>query len=262
MKSDIAFKIMTKIFNDKPELFDCRILSQADPSQISKTLKDYGLGRQNTVAANWVENAQKMIDRYDGDPLNIFNGDLSYDDCVNRIKNDGENGFRGFREKMTSMILYFLIDEGIISGLSFPPPVDFHVQRVVLATEMITVEPSDFHRCDTFENAVRGLLSGYLENRDVTPLELTDSIWLLSSNLCNQSPGNYSPKDNITRPFMKEIDPNNLRQGELYRKSCGKCALNKFCEYYIPSGPYYTKAVISLKEKTVKDFVEQLSFFE
>jgi endonuclease III len=267
IKSDVAFKRMTEIFDERPELFDCQTLAQTDPSIIAEVLRNHGLGRQNKVATNWVENAQKLVDRYDGDPRNIFTGNPSYDDCVSRIKNEnGGNGFRGFREKMASMILYFFMDEGIISGHNFPPPVDFHVQRVVLATKMITVEPRDFRKCDAFESAVRKFLHEYLGERDVSPLELTDAIWLLSANLCKQSPGNYSyigEENGRVRHNAERIDPDNLRHAELYRRSCGRCALRESCKYYVPFGPYYTNGLFLLREKAVKDedFAKQFDLF-
>jgi endonuclease III len=264
VKSDVAFKRMTDIFNESPELFDCQTLAGTDPAMISKILKNHGLGRQNMVANNWVENAQKLVDKYDGDPRNIFDGIVSYDDCVDRIKCDKDKGFHGFREKMTSMILYFFMDEGLVTGIDFPPPVDFHVQRIALATEMISIEPQCFHKCSAIEDTLRELFKGYLDDRHTDPLDLTNAIWTLSSSFCNQSAGNSSSvvrSNNETICTSEEIDPNNLRQSEMWRKSCGRCAIEKYCNYYVPATPYYKKGVISLRQKTVKDFAEQLSFF-
>ena len=264
--SDTAFKAMTNIFEENPELFDCYTLAQTEPAKIFNILKKHGLGRQNLVATNWINNAQKLIELYDGDPRNIFDGVDSYKGCVDRIKNSDGNGFAGFREKMTSMILYFFMDEVLIPGVSFPIPVDFHAQRVALATEMVTVEPLNFYKNDNFENALRGLFQDYLSVRqDVNPLDLTNSVWLLSSNFCNKSTGNNSSAtrdENGTNFTFPKIESNKRAHSEAWRKSCGRCAVKNICRYYVPSRPYYVKGLITPMEKTITDFVTQLSFLD
>jgi hypothetical protein len=250
VKTDMAFKRMTDIFNKNPDLFDCKSLAEADPVEVSDRLSVYRLGRQHAVADCWVKNAQILIDKYDGDPRNIFNDINTYEDCVERIKNTGNSGFNGFREKMTSMILYFYMNENLISETSFPMPVDFHALRVVLATEMITVEPRDFYiYSHVVEDSLRELFQGYLKNRDVCPLELTNSIWLLSSNLCSKSLGNRPAASKEGSDF-RELDVDNLRLSESWRRSCGKCLVERCCRLYIPSGPYYDKGAIRVIEKT------------
>lgn len=266
IKSDLAFQKITEIFDKYPQLFDCQELALTNPETISKLLKDHGLGRQEKVANNWVNNAQRLVERYDGDPRNIFEQTNSYGDCVDLIKNENGNGFLGFREKMTSMILYFLTDEKLIPDSVFPVPVDFHAMRVALATEMIMVEPKNFYRHNgKLEDAIRKLFIDYLEARDITPLNLTNAVWLLSSNLCNQTTGNFTNKTVDERGVTfshQEMDRSNLNHSENWYSTCGRCALNSFCRYYIPSGPYYAKGAIIPREKTTKSFIKQISLFD
>jgi len=249
VKTRQAFKRMTDIFNDNPEFFDCQLLSQFEPYDVSDKLADYRLGRQHSVADHWVKNAKSLLEKYDGDPRNIFEGANSYEDCVERIKKNGENGFDGFREKMTSMILYYYMNEGLIPGMSFPVPVDFHVLRVALATEMITVEPRNFYTYNhVVEDSLRLLFQGYLRQRDICPLDLTNSIWLLSSNLCSKSLGNY-PQASKGGSDFRGFDAEKLRQSKSWQQSCGKCVVEKCCRYYISSGPYYINGAICPIEK-------------
>lgn len=266
IKSDLAFQKITEIFDKHPELFDSQILALTNSETITQILKDHGLGRQEKVANNWVKNAQKLVGHYDGDPRNIFENVKSYEDCVELIKNENGNGFLGFREKMTSMILYFLTDEKLIPDSVFPVPVDFHAIRVALATEMIMVEPKNFYRHNgQLEDAIRKLFMDYHVARDISSLDLTNAVWLLSSNLCNQTVGNFTNKtiDEQGVSFShKEIERNNLNHSENWDRTCGRCALNSFCRFYIPSGPYYAKGAIMPIEKTTKDFVRQISLFD
>jgi len=249
VKSDHAFKKMTDIFNENPDFFDCKFLAQSNPADIATILKTYGLGRHHTVADFWVKNAQILLDKYDGDPRNIFDGINTYEECVDRIKNTGKTGFNGFREKMTSMVLYYYINEDLIAQTRFPTPVDFHALRVALATGMISVEPRDFYTWShVVEDSLRDLFKGYLEKRDVCPLELTNSIWLLSSGLCGKSLGTR-PSDSIKGEAFRKLDADSLRQSESWLRSCGKCAVEDSCHFYISSAPYYEKGAIRLIEK-------------
>lgn len=251
IKSDVAFKRMTNIFNENPELFDSKILAQTDPSFVSNVLKQNGLGRQNQVANNLIENAKRLVSEYDGDPRNIFKGVKTYEECVQRIKNNKGRGFHGFREKMTSMITYYFIEENLISEINFPVPVDFHVLRVAFATQMISSDEDVFYKSDKISDNLRELISDYMNDRSVDPLVLTNSIWSLSSNLCNKRSGNLSA-----------LDKDSLYYSEVWNRSCGRCAVKSYCKYDIPAKPYYNNGRIELLDKGEKSLIRQLSFFD
>lgn len=257
VKTDLAFKKLTEIFNENPSLFDCHFLAQSEPNDIADKLKNYGLGRHHSAAGHWVKNAKILVDQYGGDPRNIFNGVTSYEDCVERIKhtkkhkNIEESGFNGFQKKMTSMILYFYMNEGLIPDVNFPMPVDFHALRVVLATKMVTVEPRDFYTYNhVVEDSLRELFKNYLKDRDVDPIDLTNCIWLLSSNLCNKCVGNHS-SDSPKGINFREMSNEELRQSIPWLRSCGRCLVEKYCRLYIPSEPYYDKGAIRPMEKKI-----------
>lgn len=248
VKTEQAFKKMTEIFNENPEFFDCQLLSQLEPSYVSSKLEKYRLGRQHAVADHWVKNAKILLDKHGGDPRNIFYDVNNYEDCVKRIKKNGEVGFNGFREKMTSMILYFYMNEGLIDNMNFPVPVDFHALRVTLATEIITVEPKSFYHGQDVDDSLRVLFNNYLEERDACPLDLTNAIWLLSSNLCSKSLGNY-PSDSNRGIEFRSYDKEKRDVSKNWIESCGKCVVKNLCRYYISSGPYYDKGAICPIEK-------------
>lgn len=63
-----------------------------------------------------------MMERYDGDPRNIFKDVQDYDEALDLIRNDGKGGgFKGFQHKMTSMIIYYLQDDKLIDELPGVP---------------------------------------------------------------------------------------------------------------------------------------------
>lgn len=248
VKTDHAFKQMTKIFAENTDLFDCHFLAQSDPNDISEILKPYGLGRHHSAADHWVKNAKILLDNYDGDPRNVFNGVKSYEDCIERIinkqKTAEKTGFYGFQKKMTSMILYFYMNEDLVPDIRFPMPVDFHALRIALATEMITVKPNDFYTYNhVVEDSLRELFQNYLNDKNVNPIDLTNCIWLLSSNLCNQCIGNHSP-DSLRGINYRNMNIEELRQSKSWLRSCGRCLVEKYCRLYISSDPYYDKGAI------------------
>lgn len=261
IKSETAFKKLTKVFNQNPELFDTQYLASADTNSVVSALESPDLPRRLEVAKSWTINAQRLQERYNGNPLNIFKEASSYEECVTLLKNDKKGGgFYGFQEKMTSMLLYYYIDENLISDINFPLPVDFHALRVALATEIITVNPPSFYRYDnTVEDTIRSLIQNYQEDRGTNPRDLTNAIWLLSSNLCNQSPGNTASYQNNELSFP-EVNPNTSKYSESWQKTCGRCALNAYCQHFIPSTPYYKKGAIIMRPK-IHPTQEQQSLF-
>ncbi len=249
VKADQAFKKMAELFDENQDYFDCQFLSQSNPRDVSDELAKYRLGRQYSVADHWIKNAIILKNRYDGDPRKIFDGVDTYEGCVERIKHKGEDGFYGFQEKMTSMILYYYMNEGLVPDVKFPVPVDFHALRVVLATEMATVEPCNFYTYShVVQDSLRELFQGYLEAREVCPLDLTNSVWLLSSNLCSKSFGNR-PIESKEGNAFRNLSPEELRQSKSWQRSCGKCAIEQYCRYYISSEPYYSKGAIYMIDK-------------
>lgn len=262
-QSDFAFKSLTNIYESHPNLFNCDELAQAPTDEIIDILKKHGLGQQARVANAWTENARRLSANYDGDPRNIFQGVSSYQDCLDRICNDKKGGgFLGFQGKMTSMILYFYADESLIDSVNFPPPIDFHVLRVAFATEILKTDQREFHKNPETESILRQELLKYVNETGVNPIELTNAMWQLSSNFCNQNPGNKTYKDGGGKRTVENNQEFATKsQSEAFFRSCGKCAINTYCKYCIPSGPYYTRGIIQLKDKPKTQYTKQTSLF-
>jgi hypothetical protein len=281
--SESAFYGLTDLYDQHPELFDCRSLLQQNPSELAELLRNtVGHGRQNSIAETWRNNAFKLHFLHQGDPRDVLMGAKSYDDCLARLANDHRGGgFEGFQPKMVSMLLYFLQDEDMLpsgddpDAIRFPIPVDFHAMRVAFATELIKTGDLDdgidgFHRQgdgnSLFEQQIRELLYGYSEQRQIDPVDLTNAIWLLSSNLCNQTPGNRSRvfDSEAGREFAFLVPYHeSMQHSRDWFNSCGRCAVKNYCRFYVPSAPYYRNGGIVLRPKheSDEDFVEQQSLF-
>lgn len=100
IKSNDAVKRMSRLYDANPDVFDCEIAADLDPKHLAQLLTQFGLGFQGTVSNQWIENSRRMLERYDGDPRNIFSEDSTYELCQEFIQNDGKGGgFLGFKEK-------------------------------------------------------------------------------------------------------------------------------------------------------------------
>ncbi len=251
IKSNDAVRRMSRVYNAHPELFDCEFAQGVDPDELAGVLTEHGLGFQKTVSRQWVENSRRMVERAQGDPRKLFENVDDYEQSLKVVKNDGKgNGFLGFQEKMTSMIVYYLMDEELIEPFQFPIPVDLHVMRVSIANEMITFGDApygtDVFKKETLET-LRELYYDYAQNRGVSALRLCDAVWMLSQSLCGQHPGNttleplgrHNRNGRSTVLIPGEVLTQDKAQRAAYERSCGRCAIEKTCQYNIPGTPYY-----------------------
>lgn len=257
-KSTFAVQQMAELYQDRPDLFDCQEIITTPQEVIEDALKAHKLGFQKTVAKQWKENAWRMLENYNGDPRTIF-ADLSeyenpYNELVSRVKNDTKGGgFIGFREKMTSMIAYYLMDEGLVEVFNFPIPIDLHVMRVSVANEMVTFPNLDFPanvHSETLLETLRGVYFDYAERRGVNPLHLCNAVWLLSEALCGQAPGNQVSEPNgrdnregrLTTLISEIVNPDNPTQQRRYERTCARCPVEATCNFNVHGGAMYYAA--------------------
>ena len=264
IKSNDAVKRMSKVYDAHPEFFNCFYAKDLDPNAIIEVLSENGLGFQKTVANQWVQNAQRMQEKYDGDPRKIFEGVTTYEESQKRIQNDGKgNGFYGFQEKMTSMIIYYLMDEELIEPFNFPIPVDLHVLRVSIANEMITFGDAP-HGTNLFTDetlaALRGLYLDYANEKDVSPLRLCNAVWMLSESSCGRNPGNTTLEPlgrgrrtgRSTYLIPDVVDTTDPSQQKAYRDSCSICPVQETCEYNIPGTQYYVSGNLIIRGRRLR----------
>lgn len=264
IKSNDAVKRMARVYDDHPELFNCEVAQEFNQETLAKILGNHGLGFQKAVAKQWVENARRLYEQYDGDPRNIFADVSTYEESQEKVQNDGKGGgFLGFQEKMTSMIIYYLMDEELIAPFNFPIPVDLHVMRVSIANEMITFGDAPYgtnlFREETLR-ALRTLYLNYAADRDISPLRLCDAVWMLSESLCGRHPGNTTlkpegrkaRKGRATRLIPGPVDIHNPTQQKAYHDSCGICPIQETCQYNLPGTHYYVGGNLIIRGRRVR----------
>lgn len=248
--NDMTINLAT-LYEDHPEIFDPHHAMTMNPADIEKLILEYHMPVQHAqISKFWVENARRMVERYDGDPRKIFENFGSYDELVDRVRNDGKGGgFQGFQKKMTSMIGYFMMINDLIPYQNIPLPVDFHVMRVSISTEMITfpdiVEPRqiDF---DRVTDVLREIYYDFADHHDISQLDLCDVVWLYSGAACSVSPtnsqsikGERKARETVFAPALESAESATSKQVDAYNASCGHCRLTALCAQNVPSGEYY-----------------------
>ncbi len=264
IKSNDAVKRMSRVYDKRPDLFDCKSASSATTDDIVKVLTDNGLGFQATVAGQWIENSRRLLERYDGDPRNIFTDIGTYEECQERIQNTGKGrGFLGFQEKMTSMIIYYLMDDELIEPFNFPIPVDLHVMRISIANEFLTFpgapKGTNLFTKETLA-ALRKLYFDFAADNNVNPLRLCDAVWMLSESSCGRHPGNSTleplGRDNrngrSSYLIPAPVDMSNPTQQAAYASACGVCPIEKTCKHNIPGTQYYVGGNIIIRGRRLR----------
>jgi hypothetical protein len=225
----------------------------------------------------WAFGSKKLAAEYNSDPRNIFLDVHDFQEIERRCRyvKKTKAGFMGFQKKMTSMLTYFLRDQNLIGLKDFPPPVDFHLMRVMILTGIVCLDESDPTRFRYETSSVLGYeaIEGYLARSGTDPIELGDALWLLSGNLCSISPKNKDPKsfgiydqasiDGVAASKRKRLAaPPGLFDSvgidlplhvssdtKLVRDTCGKCPARVWCNGGIPAVEYYAYGLLVLRKQ-------------
>lgn len=264
IKSNIAVTQMAAIYDQHPELFIAEVAKDIPPEDIATILTENGLGFQKTVSNAWTENARRLFEQYEGDPRKIFDGVSTYEGSLTRVKNDMKgNGFIGFQEKMVSMIIYYLADEGLISPFEFPLPVDIHVLRVSVANELVKFygyEDDENIFSDELLAIMRGLFLDYAREHQLDMLRLCDAVWLLSQSTCGLQPGNITLEPNgrenrngrKTHLVPGPVDVNDETQRQQYMDTCARCPIESTCTWNVPGKIYYVQGELKRRGRRIR----------
>lgn len=253
MDSNEAFKMLSKLFDWRPEFFDpYYIVQQADIEELRSCLIEVGLKlHQNSIPSFWFENDQRLVDLYEGDPGNIFRDISTYDEACARIQNDGKGGgFKGFQKKMVSMVIYYFMDAGFIDPFHFPVPVDLHIARLTLSNEVIKVygAPPGWDllaggRDDRILDIIRDFYMWCATEGGYDPLEMCSALWMYSRLKCSdnvEAVWSVIQEGNRNSVFERiEPDWHNPTTVRKYMRSCGSCVLSSTCKWNFGHAPFY-----------------------
>ncbi len=256
VESRHAFKVLARLHDKESWLFTKEVL-HASPEEIGLLLKEQIEWKHAEIGRHWSNNARILDESWNGDPRNIFSGVRTKEALYRRVMGaqyrrpnvrkgrrspkSRYEGLRGFREKMTSMLSYFLEDAGLIGSNPLSAPVDFHHLRVYLATRMIDFDGESVSYEKIFQHGIK--IAEYLQRTNGLPqVEYGNIVWLWSLRLCKRAPHNRTTE--IVREDGRKLrvpvpvvwTPEQIRA---YDRTCGRCVLADDCQFGIPSGHYY-----------------------
>lgn len=287
IQSDFAIRQMVRIWRAHPELFDPKFLSgkKATKRYIFKRLEPFLRYRLFEIPRLWLENFRRLQSDWGGDPRNIFTGVDTPAEMYRRIVNRDSSsayrkmpeklpGFIGFREKMASMLAYFLMEAGLIPEFAVSTPVDFHNLRVLFATGGLVYVNGDGSklRYETAAGVAVPVIERICREQKYSMVTLGDALWLQSVGACRHAPGNktlgrlkekqlnqgrhrlaYKPqareKTNVRFSDPDWQNPADVRKHELV---CGRCVLGVkgLCTKNVAAGFYYEDGNIMMRPRS------------
>ncbi len=266
IKSHTAVKQLASLYDAYPEMF----FPESSPKLVVSTLAlrfcNGGLGfNASKIAEMWVENLAKIDTKWNGDPRTLLANLSTYEEACERIQNKRHKGFRGFQEKMVSMLIYFFMDAGLVDCFHFPIPVDFHVLRMIFAHEIIITQEDDANGKGFYTEPVlalvRELFRSYCIDHCANPLRLCDAVWMYSRLMCAKHPGNQSDVGGRhgRKTLLWPVTRWTPAQTRAFERTCGVCTIRETCRWCIPSAEYYIRGRIVPRER--RDTPRQQNLF-
>lgn len=260
--SDTALAAMSRLYDAEmvpsgAKPFDPKWAAKMTPEEMSGLIMEAGTGLFR-LARDWVNSAQVLVGQYNGRVLKLVDQIDNYETALQLIRKDGDTGFPGFQHKMVSMLLFFLIESDLMEYFPYPPPVDFHLIRVAIATGLVKRKENadEFSRSGELkrlQEKLRWMYLQYISSRNVTSNEVSDAVWLLSRMLCRYNPGNKTYRGEYAARST-EITPHKVdltfgSDQEKFERSCGRCPVRGSCGLNVPSAYYYTQGKIITSER-------------
>lgn len=291
MDSNIAFQALSRVFVKRPEIFlpeSFCFSPSKDTNKKERWLREI-LQKEKPLKANisdavkfWVYNSEKLFTFYESNPENIFSRMQKYNfwEAKKIIENNQKNmkknhhhGFLGFQLKMTAMLIYFFCEAKLISPMIFPPPLDIHILRFLLITEIFQIigmkEPAKengeiivtYLRDKTKESIARALCE-FIKKEKIDPVEFAAALWLFGRTMCSSSPVNSTMKGagtgRKTQLFFKEYHRWKVSEIRLFHNICMQCPFSGFCNGKIPGQGYGIKGGFCMHVANKQKVAEQL----
>lgn len=279
--SEDPFKFLVSFWESCPNLYNPKfVISQKlEPNDIANILMNimpksrngsnelknaFNLYKVEQFMNSWINNSRLVVEKFDGDVLNIFKGVDDFEEAFARIdyKRYKGNGLTGMRRKIFSLLTIWLQEKKLIPHFPTPIPVDFHALRILWETEIISLPElkplklNDRHpkiyegkvalriNGEEFINIITKWSQNFLSKIKISHLSINPALWVLSRELCVK---NYQTTSKGRGTIL--IEPNELQQNpklwpKEYYDPCSVCPIETFCTGAIPAAPYYIWGIL------------------
>ncbi len=232
--SDDIFYRSLKMYERNKGLFLPKIVARHINIDNVRAFLEQVFGRYNLemLTRAWKDNATMLGRDYQWEPLMIFKGVDKHKEARERIRQ-----FSNFGDKIASLLIEWFEEIETIPRFYGPPPIDFHVLRLLIITECILVKGLDYNtrvRADKIIRRVIPLLEPFCYEHQF-PTALDPVMWLWGRNVCSKWPLDGRPHS---------------RQPRTSKSSrCHWCPVEKYCKHYFSYGSYRSKEGISLEPR-------------
>lgn len=270
MVSEDPFKWIFALRERFPELFEPEaVVKQWTPEKIKNAFIDVstsilngnGVGETGAGALSykadehsnaWHKNSIALAKYWGGDLRNVFWGVTDFEEAFRRVDyHKNKSGFKGMRRKIFSLLVIWLQDRNLIPVFPAAIPIDFHALRILWATEILEIK-TDFsvngrhpaqlkgkkivRISERFIDIVAKWSQKFIAENGFSHLNVNPAVWVLSRTLCA---GHF--QNSSRRGFFVETDILTKRKlwPKTYKDPCVHCPIETYCEWAIPSMPYY-----------------------
>jgi endonuclease III len=197
MKSSIYHENLKKAYKQKPDLFDPRYIVetfQRNVQDLAAVLKDLVRVRfPNEGARRWLSLSEILLEKYNGDPRDMFTPLMSFDDAKNAVLS-----IKGFGQKTGGLLVRILYENDLITvqGSLNHIPIDRHDIEISI---MLGVVDNDGVKTEN-ATVIEQLSSIWVEAslaEGVDPCEIDRNLWLLGSHLCSKKKCCHCPLNDM-----------------------------------------------------------------
>lgn len=261
-----------------PKFEQTTLFKLTKPKKKKKRGKNEDLYKLDEFAASWYHNSVTLAERWEGNLLNVFAGVTDFEQAYALVdyKNNANKGLRsiiGIRRKIFSLLTIWLQEKGLIPVFPTPIPVDFHAQRLLLATGVVEPEglepfqgkkihPLGFNGrniirvTERFTDTIALWSQPFMIEHGFSHLAINPALWVLSRELCplelqTKSKGRGRKETKRSRRNIKLVYPEVLEANPKvwpsgYADVARVCPVSHLCSMAIPSSPFYAFGMLLL----------------
>ena len=235
-----------------------------------------GTYKLDEFADSWRQNSLTLVNRFHGNPLEIFDGIEDFEEAFARIDyknrdNRGKPTFSGIRRKIFSLLTIWLQEKALIPVFPTPVPIDFHALRLLFATQVVTapdlvpfvVNPKihPLHLAGrplvrTTENITDQIAQWsqpFIAKHGFSHMAINPALWVLSRELCvhefqnrGEGRGRVGSRRNIRLVYPEVLEARPMLWPIPYANPASVCPLARLCRLAIPSNLYYSFVLLAL----------------
>jgi endonuclease III len=179
--SSNLYKSHMDFWERHPEMYQEQMLRMRE-QRVEKLIRSMPIGMKDDVVKNWRPCAQTLYGDLRGEPIALFaKGDIESVIEFKRSK-DGDR-LPGWGPKIISLYAIFLEKLGLVPVIYGAFPVDVHIQRICISTEIIA-QTGILHR-EAVAEFIRPRLFDLCMEEWWDRSDLAHAMWFTGSELCN-----------------------------------------------------------------------------